>query len=482
MALALVLRLPRLGESLWFDEVNYATRDAAASMRELAWLSLNDPPAPFYRSLMFVWVRLFGEGELIVRLPSLLGGLFSIWLAFLVTRAHYGRKVALVVAVLLCFSPVHVWYSQEAAPYTLTLFFTLAAVLVFGRLRSGSPTPASYAVYLLMLLGAVSSHYLAVLLVFPLWLSCITTGRPDRRRIFAVHGMVLAFVAAALLVKSHWGTLRVGLGFLRPFTLFEWWMFFFHWSLHGNTLWTASPYQADLVFLRENLPLLIMQGACLALYVRGVVVGCRRGGRSGAWLLEALSITMPVAMLLLTWLGFRKMYIERYIWVTMPFFLMVLARGVVDWRINRVARAVATVFVLLIAVGSYGAWLAKSDVWTVYKPNPDWRAAASYLAEESASSGDAVVWAVTPADGLQFYFRTRPVHNPPEIVYCTPTQDISDRLASTGPLTVYVVKNHHWKGGVDEVLQQLADVPGLQPVGSRSFKGLELYAFEWPGG
>jgi uncharacterized membrane protein len=131
LAAAVLSRLPRLDQSLWLDEVLYSTRFVASSLLNLWELALHDPPAPFYRVALYGWVGLFGENELVIRLPSVMCGLAGILLTYAIAKKYAGIQSALLAALFLCFSPTHIWYSQEAVSYAMTMCFLLAAVLVW---------------------------------------------------------------------------------------------------------------------------------------------------------------------------------------------------------------------------------------------------------------------------------------------------------------------------------------------------------------
>ena len=221
-----ILRLPNLVESLWYDEMVYSTKYWVASWSDLWKLFLFDPPAPLYRVFMFIWTNLFGEHELSLRLPSLLFGISSILLTYLIAETYESLKMALLAALLLCLSPVHIWYSQEATPYSMTLFFLLATVLMFQRLRADHASRARYILYLGFFLIAVFTHYYAAIFLLPLSLLALSEERVTRIRIIAVHCVVILCLFTSLGIKYKYGHLKSGMSFLRPFTLFEWWMLF----------------------------------------------------------------------------------------------------------------------------------------------------------------------------------------------------------------------------------------------------------------
>ena len=82
---ALALRLPWMGESLWFDEVWY-TQTMFARPNILGQLLFEDVHPPTYALLLIAWTNLFGDSELVVRMPSLLCGLGSLLVLWFIAR------------------------------------------------------------------------------------------------------------------------------------------------------------------------------------------------------------------------------------------------------------------------------------------------------------------------------------------------------------------------------------------------------------
>ncbi|MGI9244421.1 MAG: glycosyltransferase family 39 protein [Verrucomicrobiales bacterium] len=153
LLLALVLRLPRMGQSFWGDE-DWAYRDliggrfkedmqdGSLRFRRHSWAvsafwdkGTNNQYA--YTLLARVchdgWKRLsrgqpeaFSEAAL--RLPSLAAGLGSIVMGALLLRRFGYSRAALVLASLMAIHPWHVRYSSEARGYTMLIFFLLAGI------------------------------------------------------------------------------------------------------------------------------------------------------------------------------------------------------------------------------------------------------------------------------------------------------------------------------------------------------------------
>src|SRR5262249_3515057 len=126
----LMLRLPNLNESIWNDEV-WSTHVLIGDLASLYQTAIGDWHPPCYQVFMFGWIRLFGDSELSVRMPSFLLGVSSIPLVYALASRVVERKTALLSSFLLAVSPTHIWYSQEARAYSWLLFFLLLSLIAY---------------------------------------------------------------------------------------------------------------------------------------------------------------------------------------------------------------------------------------------------------------------------------------------------------------------------------------------------------------
>ena len=137
---AAALRLVGLAQnSLWVDE--YAslvtarfplTGIPAAALRGDAF----EPPVYFW--LLHLVIGRFGESEPVLRSVSVIAGAATVPLVMLLIRALGAESgTALLGAVLLALNPLHIWYSQEARPYALLVFFGVGSLvgLLYGLQR-----------------------------------------------------------------------------------------------------------------------------------------------------------------------------------------------------------------------------------------------------------------------------------------------------------------------------------------------------------
>lgn len=135
LILGLVLRLPLMGESLWYDEA-FTARIASLPLDALPAAIGADVHPPGYYLLVWGWSHLVGTSAVALRLPSLAFGLLSIYLVYRLMLA-YGRpeNEARLAALLLAVMPAAAHYGTEARSYTLLLCLVLAAMLAAARGR-----------------------------------------------------------------------------------------------------------------------------------------------------------------------------------------------------------------------------------------------------------------------------------------------------------------------------------------------------------
>jgi mannosyltransferase len=198
LALGAVLRLATLDlQSFWYDEaftpVHVLHTGLGATLRAVVHTE-NSPPLWY----LIAWadVRLFGDGEVALRLPSALAGVATIAVAWGIGAELAGRRCALFAAALTAVGPLFVWFSQEARVYALFTLTGGLALLCFLRARR-EPTPVRMAAFALAGALALVTHYFAVFLLAPMVL--LLLRERALRRSAAPACVAVALVGAALL-------------------------------------------------------------------------------------------------------------------------------------------------------------------------------------------------------------------------------------------------------------------------------------------
>ena len=128
---ALILRLISLNQSLWLDE---ATTALVAKM-PLSDLFTKFLPGDFHPPLYYLiinqWTKLFGYSEVSLRFPSILFGVASVFMVYLIGKEFLDKKVGLIASLFLAMSGLHIYYSQEARMYSLATFLVTLACYAF---------------------------------------------------------------------------------------------------------------------------------------------------------------------------------------------------------------------------------------------------------------------------------------------------------------------------------------------------------------
>lgn len=166
VCVACALRVYRLtGYDVWFDEA-YAILSSINIQEYLVKGIFLDTSPPLYQLVLHGWIALFGSGITSVRLVSVLCGAGAIPLIYCIARYCYDKKTAVVSALLLTFSPLHVWYSQEARSYSLNVFLTMACV--WCALRVCHEYKRKWMILFCgLFFGAIYVHYYNAFIVLP---------------------------------------------------------------------------------------------------------------------------------------------------------------------------------------------------------------------------------------------------------------------------------------------------------------------------
>lgn len=387
---ALVVRLPNFNESLWYDEVWYTfIRLNSTFVKQVLF---HDVHPPFYPLLMKGWIELFGDSEISVRLPSLLFGLASLGVIFALVRTWFNSHTALLATVLMALSPVHIWYSQEAKNNMLLLLLTL--LTVYGLQRAWAND--GWKNWLLFITAAIlalwTNHFSLWVIVSTflwLWLQVLRKHghKPLKWAVISTLLVVVAYLPVALSTLLQVNS--IGRGYLRPFTIAEVYKLILIYLSHGNTIRTVLPWAPIDMLGKQPLGFFLVEIFFAFLLCSGLVaVGhhwlTRRTkphaeqfpkGNNSELLL--LYFWVPPILLLLASFFYPKIYVERSMIIMLPPFMILLAYGVMTfggfwWRCILLAG-----LLFLNCWSLFNLCYAKAEVWTVWLPNPDWRAFAN---------------------------------------------------------------------------------------------------------
>jgi hypothetical protein len=164
--LTLLALVPRLviDRGLWLDEATGVAQAQLPFGDMLHQMRQTDINPPLQQVLLWLTVRVAGNGELAVRLPSLVAGTLLVPLLYFAGRELYGHRAGWFAGLVGAISPLAVWYSQEARTYSVTMLFALLAVWMQVRvLRHGRPL--DWVLYTLATVALLWTQYFSLLQV-----------------------------------------------------------------------------------------------------------------------------------------------------------------------------------------------------------------------------------------------------------------------------------------------------------------------------
>ena len=425
--LAFAVRLYNLTyHSLWFDEamsVHWA-RSTVPRILEVSMNLVEDRLPPLYYLSLHYWRVLAGDGEMAVRLPSVLLGTLLIPLVYRLSvdllGGSYGQRVGLLAAALTALNPFLVWYSQEARMYaqaallgTLgTWFFLRAITLTVSQTRrrgAANYAPAQWLAYGLCAAAGLYTHLYSGFLLAAHALYLLLTWRHSRRAWlpFALTMLGVALLFAPLALATWRVSGEAGPG--APLTGFwsrAWWL------LSAFSVWKAPLSQS----LRTITSAVMVGFATLGLVLPHHPAPSPQPPAPSPRLLVALLLLTPPAIA--TLLLFRNQvafFGERYFIVIVPWLLIAVAAGAVNLATRLRIMAISTdrqppISHYLLPVTCYLLPIAFTLLplpgqWSPAARKEAWRETVGYLAAH-AHAEDAILihpdWTRYP---LQYYFR-----------------------------------------------------------------------------
>ncbi len=504
----ILLRLPNLNESLWYDEI-FSTHIHLPNLKALAYFGVFDVHPPFYSALMFFWTVLFGDSEISVRTLPMIFGISSIVLIYVLARHVADEETALLAAFLLSFSPVHIWYSQEARSYSALIFFLLLVVIARFKLDDVAAPRVWFFIYSAAAFAGVFSHYFFILYIFLISIILIVGNHVYKRRILAVNAAAIFFLSILVLIKFVKSAIKTEQSGWRAFSFLELKQLFFKWFLLGGNSWDAEKFYWWII---------VIQLIFTAIFVRGVIYLLKKPNRAwGAYEIVLYLFCLPLFLLVTANFGQRG-YIERSVITALPFFFIVIAAGATVFK-NKIIRYVCISAIIVVSIATVALYYNRQDVRTVYKPNPDWRAAALYFKDEiNAAPVVPEIFVITSADELLYYnphfklvLNKELEFNPPnqelqanfwvitEIrkhhlskIYDKMVRDKKERFylthdyywlgsfdnSSNNTADIDETHDYYWMGSFDKWLDQLKADPRFEYKEMKSFKGLNIYRFD----
>ena len=125
----------------------------------LAGTIAGEPHPPGYYVVMLGWTKWFGSSILALRLPSLLFGVASILLIYVLARYTEDTLTALLAAAMLALNGFHLYWSQAARMYSMACFLgLLSTVLLVLIVKQTARQRTCGILYVVFIVAGLATH------------------------------------------------------------------------------------------------------------------------------------------------------------------------------------------------------------------------------------------------------------------------------------------------------------------------------------
>jgi mannosyltransferase len=359
-ALGAYLRLRGLqAKSFWLDEIASVVIARMPGDSFWHWLWTEEGNMALYYVMLRPWLEIH-LGEATVRVLSVLPGIASIPVMYLLGRRLFGRGAGLLSALLLAVSTCAVVYSQEARAYSWLVLGTMVSTYLFARLIERPTFAIAYA-YALTAGITFYFHYFGLLVPLGHAVALVALPRERRpwRQLYAA-GALIALFAAPVLWMIH----------IQPGRHLDWvskpsWLELYHL---GVFLAAESGKAVAPVLLVVELALVVM-------FVQAMLAARRAKAESEffSYALVASGLLTPLLISLLASVV-RPVFFHRFLIICLPAWLLAVAAGALALKQAR-WRTAAIVGVCALSL--------VSTALSYSRMREDWRGALNFLIDNA---------------------------------------------------------------------------------------------------
>jgi Dolichyl-phosphate-mannose-protein mannosyltransferase len=321
------------------------------------------PDAPAYSCLLWLWTKVMGTGELMLRISSVLPMLAAVYLLYRAARELFDQDVALVAAIVFCLHPIIIFAAIDVRPYAFAALAINATILALVHLRHNDSN------WLAALFGFLAASIVEFQLLFaailPALAVCFIASKiGDRKTLWRQLGIALVVFA---------------LGFLPAIPRLQYMM---HTS--GTHVFSEAPR------LLQMISTITVRGLVIVLVIFLLIAAAKRRldlrKHSDRWTVLLCTSLALVPILILFGLSVGTsihVFVPRYRLVAVPGIALCwgLAVSWIDSRALRLAFATA-----LVAVAACVCFTAASFHHHMYS----WKNALAFV-EKNASDDNAPV-------------------------------------------------------------------------------------------
>ena len=394
LLLAAALRLFHLGsKKLWYDEV---VSLAIAQNKFVSGHLFNGVVyKPLYFFLLKLWSGVLGVDAYWLRFPSVLLGIGTVFVVYLLGKEFKDKATGLVAAFLLAMSSFHVYHSQQVRHFTLMVLLVALSFLYCFRMLKAKDIVRNRNLNVVtnMLMVFVHPYMLTImaaqLVVFGGVVKRVLGGQWIRVQMITM-GAVLFWLMIAnkkAMFHSTWWISKPSV-----FSLIE----TFQTFIYGGERYGLDDYK--VIF---NMPWVvhILFVFCFIFFLKGILEGIQAKPVSRLFLAVLVWFFMPMTAAFMVSLVY-PVYLVKHLMVSLPAFYLLVAAGITSLRSTR-GRLISLMAIFVLSV--YPLKNVYTQDWNV-----QWGDAVACLRQEIQENDAVLISSESELSTFLYYFSDDP--------------------------------------------------------------------------
>lgn len=397
----LVLRLISINQSFWIDEATSALTTKISLHDFFMKFLPGDFHPPLYYLTLRLWSMFFGTSEIVLRNLSVLFGLATVYLVYLIGKELVSKRVGIIASLLLATSGLHVYYSQEARMYAMSTFLVILAIFSFVKIAKDKSGVGHWILFSVTLGLIGFTDYLPLLIVPVFWIY----GFREKKDLFWFRKLFMSHIVL-MLFAVFWSTT-----FIKQFQ-------------SGILVVGTSPAWVGAlgVFSIKDILLIPVKFIIGRVgfenkYVYGLIIGIctvilgylilRSSKFLKALKLVYLWFLVPLSLALIISIKIPVLNYFRFLFV-LPAFYLVVANGI--GHLKKGWQEVALIIVVLINLITTGLYLTD-----VKFQREDWRSAVFYVENNRSRNSIVIFPAKSQMEAYHYYAPKTLIYGPEAI-------------------------------------------------------------------
>lgn len=329
-----------------------------------------------YYLLLHFWLKL-GHSEVMIRGLSVLAGVATIPVVYLLAKRLAGSRAGAMAALLMATNVFFLRHAQEARAYSLAVFLVTGSTYLFVRGMEGA-SGRYWLGFVLCAVTAIYAHFFGGLVLL---VQAISVGFFPRRRT-PWRSLAASACGVALLL--------VLIPLFQPLN-------------SGQVDWLSKPAagQVPILFTRlaGSRPLLAVYAVLCAIALASALRRMRQDtGTLVGWrhMLVLLWLVIPPLATFVLSLLVKPIWVKRYLVICVPPLILLGSSGLS--RLRRPWLRAAVVCVMLLLSGRCLAWFYREI------PYEDWRALVRFVLSEAHKGEPVLFYAYHTRQPFEYYY------------------------------------------------------------------------------